>query len=70
MWVPGSRRYADPTTFRLPGQRWEGRRAEYCALVAVSPSANEALEQVGEQLHAALDELEMLLASGDGPVHD
>ncbi len=68
VWVPGSRRYAAPTTFLLPAKRWEGMRAEYCALVDASPSADEALEQVGEQLHAALGELEPLLASGDGPV--
>jgi hypothetical protein len=68
VWVPGSRRYADPTTFLLPAERWQGQRAEYCALVDVSPSADEALEQLGEQLHAALGELEPPLASGDGPV--
>jgi hypothetical protein len=68
VWVPGSRRYANPTTFLLPADRWTGLRAEYCTLVDVSSNADEALAQVGEQLHAALGELEPLLATGDGPV--
>ncbi|SDG69828.1 Transposase and inactivated derivatives, TnpA family [Lentzea fradiae] len=68
VWVPGSRRYADPTTLLLPPGKWEGMRTEYCALVDVPPSADEALERVGEQLRAALGELEPLLTGGDGPV--
>ncbi|SDJ97834.1 hypothetical protein SAMN04487820_103253 [Actinopolyspora mzabensis] len=35
VWVPGSRRFADPTTFLLPACRWEALRGEYCALVGV-----------------------------------
>ena len=68
VWVPGSRRYADPTTFLLPTSRWESVRAEYCVLVDVPPSAEQALEAAGEQLRAALGELEPLLATDDGPV--
>jgi len=68
VWVPGSRRYADPTTFLLPQPRWEGLRAEYCALVDIPPTADDALDRVGEQLTTALAELEPLLATGDGPV--
>ncbi|GAA2688754.1 MULTISPECIES: transposase [Actinosynnema] len=43
-------------------------RTEYCALGDVPPSADEALERVGGQLHAALGELEPLLTGGTGPV--
>lgn len=52
VWVPGSRRYADPTTFLLPAERWAGLRGEYCVLVDVPSSAD----------------IEVLLATGEGPV--
>ncbi len=68
IWVPGSRRYADPTTLLLPAQQWPAWREEYCALVQAPVAATTALEQAGEQLQAALTELEPILAAGDGPV--
>lgn len=36
--------------------------------MGTTDSADEALEQAGEQLHAALGDLEPLLATGEGPV--
>ena len=68
IWVPGSRRYADPTTLLLPVERWSAWREEYCALVQAPVEAAIALEQTSEQLQAALTELEPVLAGGDGPV--
>ncbi len=68
MWVPGSRRYSDPTTLLLPAAKWNTWRGEYCALVGAPDTADQALEAVGEQLQAALGDLEPLLASGEGPV--
>jgi hypothetical protein len=68
VWVPGSRRYADPTTFLMPVEQWVPQRIEYCALVNTTPSAEDALEEVEEQLNTALLEVEPLLAAGDGPV--
>ncbi|MEV5543700.1 Tn3 family transposase [Saccharopolyspora shandongensis] len=68
VWMPGSRRYSDPTTLLLPGATWNAWRGEYCVLVGAPDTADEALDQVGEQLHAALGDLEPLLASGEGPV--
>lgn len=57
-----------PTTLLLPAEKWNAWRGEYCALVGTTDSADEALEQAGEQLHAALGDLEPLLATGEGPV--
>jgi Domain of unknown function (DUF4158)/Tn3 transposase DDE domain len=68
VWVPGSRRYADPTTILMPVEEWEQVRAEYCALVGMPATADEALAQAEEQLRAALVGLEPLLERGDGPV--
>ena len=33
VFVPGSRRYADPASYLLTPAQWEPKRAEFCALV-------------------------------------
>jgi TnpA family transposase len=68
VWVPGSRRYADPTTILMPPAGWELARADYCALVGAHLSADDALAEAEEQLRESLLGLEPLLAAGDGPV--
>ena len=40
VWVPGSRRYADPAAYLLTPARWAGQRAEFCRL-AGKPAAAE-----------------------------
>ncbi|MEU7005010.1 Tn3 family transposase [Nonomuraea sp. NPDC046570] len=61
VFVPGSRRYADPSTYLYTPEQWEPRRAEFCQLVRKPAPATDALEQGKEELHAALAELETLL---------
>ncbi|GAA3466556.1 hypothetical protein [Nonomuraea roseola] len=62
VFVPGSRRYADPTTYLYTPEQWAPRRAEYCRLVRKPATAAEALEQGKQELHTALAELETTLA--------
>ncbi|WP_431903757.1 Tn3 family transposase [Nonomuraea sp. bgisy101] len=62
VFVPGSRRYADPATYLYTPEQWEPRRAEYCRLVRKPAMAAEALEQGKQELHTALAELETTLA--------
>ncbi|MCA2230274.1 Tn3 family transposase [Nonomuraea aurantiaca] len=62
VFVPGSRRYADPASYLYTPEQWAPRRGEYCRLVGKPPHAAEALEQGKEELHAALEELEQTLA--------
>lgn len=65
MFVPGSRRYADPASFLLTSAQWQPRRDEFCRLVdklADGPSALAAAEQ---ELHTALADLETQLAAGE-----
>lgn len=59
IWVPGSRRYAGLPTLLLPAEQWSAWRDEYCALVQAPTAAITCLEQAGEQLRAALTELEV-----------
>lgn len=68
VWVPGSRRYADPTTILMPPGEWELARADYYALVGAHPTADDVLAEAEEQLREALLGLEPLLAAWDGPV--
>lgn len=62
MHVPGSRRYADPGTYLFTSAQWAPRQAEFCALVGKPADGRHALEQGVEELHAAVTELETVLA--------
>jgi hypothetical protein len=63
VFVPGSCRYADPSTYLYTPRRWAPRQEEYCLLVGKPATAERALEQGKEELHAALAELESALAT-------
>ena len=67
VYVPGSRRYADPASFLLTPQQWEPQRLEFCHLVGKPASAADALALADDELHAALADLETQLARGGGP---
>ncbi|MDQ2791694.1 MAG: Tn3 family transposase [Actinomycetota bacterium] len=64
VFVPGSRRYADPTLFLLTEEQWAPRRGEYCQLVDKSPDAGTAIAVVTAELHTALADLDAQLAAG------
>ncbi|WP_436762311.1 hypothetical protein [Streptosporangium sp. V21-05] len=63
VFVPGSRRYADPGTYLFTPGQWESKRAEFCQLVRKPADASEAIDQVKEELHRALEDLEETLAN-------
>ena len=63
VFVPGSRRYADPATYLYTPAQWAPKQAGYCRLVNKPPDAAGALEQGREELHTALAEMENALAS-------
>ncbi|MGX6608240.1 Tn3 family transposase [Micromonosporaceae bacterium Da 78-11] len=63
VFVPGSRRYADPTSFLLTAAQWEPQRVEFCTLVG-KPAAADALALADDELHTALADVETLLAEG------
>jgi len=67
VYVPGSRRYADPACFLLTPQQWEPQRLEFCHVAGKPASAAEALALANDELHAALADLETQLARGGGP---
>ena len=64
VFVPGSRRYADPASFLLTAELWAPQRTEFCTLVGKPAAAADALAQADDELHTALVHLEALLAKG------
>jgi hypothetical protein len=64
VFVPGSRRYADPTLFLLTAEQWAPRRAEYCQLVDKPGDALTAIAVVTAELHTALADLDAQLTVG------
>nr|WP_245718261.1 DUF4158 domain-containing protein [Nocardia miyunensis] len=68
VFVPGSRRYADPATYLLTADQWKPQREEFCRLVGRAADPGVALAAVVAELQAALGELETVLAEGGGPV--
>jgi Uncharacterized protein conserved in bacteria (DUF2332) len=64
VFVPGSRRYADPASFPLTGERWAPQRVEFCTLVGKPADAAAAIAAADDELHTALRDLEALLAKG------
>jgi TnpA family transposase len=62
VYVPGSRRYADPATYLYTPAQWEPRQAGYCRLVGKPAKAADALEQGKEELHTALAEMDNALS--------
>jgi Tn3 transposase DDE domain len=68
VYVPGSRRYANPVAYLIPRDAWAGRREEFCRLVGVPADRTEAFAKVETELDAAVSELDETLAHGEGPV--
>ncbi len=68
VFVPGSRRYADPASYLLSPEQWEPRRAEFCALVERSPDAAQTWAATEAELDRGLGDLEAVLAGGAGPI--
>ncbi|MFC4899487.1 Tn3 family transposase [Streptosporangium amethystogenes subsp. fukuiense] len=62
IFVPGSRRYADPSTYLYTPEQWQPKQAAFCTLVGKPATAADALAQGKEELHTALAELEKTLA--------
>lgn len=56
LWVPGSRRYTDPSTLLLPPDRWSGQRDDFCTVTGtggmLSSSDGQRFPQRGRSLTA------------------
>jgi len=63
VFVPGSRRYADPGSYLFTPEVWGTRRDEFCTLVGKPADGRAGLAQGLDELHTALGDLEQTLAS-------
>ena len=61
LWVPGSRRYTDPSTLLLPPDRWAGQRDDFCTITGTDPSASRHLDRLEAELHAAVAALGLVM---------
>jgi len=68
IWVKGSRRYANPATFLLTPDDWELARPEMLAITGQPTTFADRLDQIDTEYTQLLDDLEPLLAAGDGPI--
>lgn len=73
VWVPGSRRHADPADLLLPDEQWEASRMSFTATVDQPLDGDERLRALGEEQRELLHRLareqdanaEAQLADGD-----
>ncbi|MET7935191.1 Tn3 family transposase [Streptomyces sp. NPDC005322] len=63
VYVPSSRRYADPASYLFTPTQWEGQREQFCQLVGKPTDARIALDACEEELAAAMGDLEKVLAN-------
>ncbi|MFI5634722.1 Tn3 family transposase [Streptomyces sp. NPDC051664] len=68
VYVPSSRRYADPASYLFTPERWSGQRDQFCELVGKPVSARAALEGCKEELESAMGDLEKVLGNGEAGV--
>jgi hypothetical protein len=68
VYVPGSRRYANPMAYLIPPEKWKSQREEFCRLAGISAAAATALAGKQAELDDALSDLDEVLADGTQPV--
>ena len=62
-WLEPSRRYADPTSYLIPPERWEQLREDTVQLTDVPIDGAERLRQLEAELDEHLERLDHVLAS-------
>nr|WP_246470219.1 Tn3 family transposase [Streptomyces olivoverticillatus] len=62
VYVPSSRRYADPASYLFTPEQWAGQREQFCQLVGKPTAAPAVLERCKE-LAAAMADLEKVLSN-------
>ncbi len=62
VWVPGSRRYTDPTTLLIPGETWATQRDDFCTVTGTDADPTRQLQRLETELNAAVADLERVLS--------
>ncbi len=65
IFLPVSRRYANPETYLIPKQQWPGLQAEVCQQLKLTPEGSIDLKQRADELKSLLKEVDCELVSSD-----
>lgn len=55
IWLPVSRRYADPESYLIPQDKWPAMRSETCAILRIEEDVEAHLRRKQEELNAKLE---------------
>lgn len=61
IWIEGSRRYANPSSYLIPKHLWPHLRSEICQLVQIPDDGKRRLEQLQQQLQVEIELFERTL---------
>jgi hypothetical protein len=64
--VPGSPRYTDPTTLFIPVETWATQHDDFWTVTGANADPARQLQRLETELHAAVADLERLLADPAG----
>jgi len=62
VWVPGSRRYTDPTTLLIPPETWVTQCDDFSTVTGTHADPGRQLQRLETELHTAVADLERMLA--------
>jgi TnpA family transposase len=62
IWVPGSRRYANPDTYLIPKAQWPSLRPAICQELRIPENGAARLEERGRELNELLPQVHRLMA--------
>ncbi|MEA2587414.1 MAG: hypothetical protein QOH66_341 [Actinomycetota bacterium] len=68
IWVEGSRRFANLASYLIPAEDWPEKQAEVAELTGMPVTFAERLARIDEEYARYLDDLEVLLADGNGAI--
>lgn len=68
IWIHGSRRYANPASYLIPPEDWPQHRTDVLERIGKPLTWDERRQQIDTDIENLLDDLEPILAAGDGPI--
>lgn len=68
IWIRGSRRYANPASYLIPPEDWSQQRTDVLERINKPVTWDERRHQIDTDIENLLDDLEPILAAGDGPI--
>jgi len=70
VWLDGSRRYADPSSYLIPARQWVALRSETCSMLRLSLDGRERLAARQAELEGLLGKLNREFPKGDFAIEE